>query len=110
MFEYRELMQDEAFVEELLAKETVEEVQEHFGNHGTELDEEDAADILDFIEQVRDGEITSDEIREILEEEMISSRVLSLTRGGIILGACLGLACVAGGAFLTWKLLRAREF
>ena len=105
---YQELMQDEEFVEELLTKESVEDVKALFEERDAHLTDDEADGVFNFVEQVRDGDITAEEIRKLASGEY-EQEWKDLAKGALLLGAAVGMAFIAGGVALGVKLLRRIE-
>lgn len=109
------IFEDQAFVESLLAMESVAEVQTALKEKGVEMTEADILAVRDLLTKVESGEMTLEQLKQI-EEGELSEDALEQVAGGlaftligtsilvckvvsIISGAIAGAGAVVGGYY-----------
>ena len=108
------IWEDQAFVETLLAMESVAEVQAALKEKGVEMTEDDILTIRELLTKIEVGEITLEQLKQIEEGELpeealeqVAGGLLSVSLGvfcalkiiGLIAGAATAGGTVVGGYF-----------
>ena len=91
------ILEDQAFVETLLAMESVAEVRLALQKKGVEMTEDDILAIRELLAKVESGEITLEQLKQI-EDGELPEEALEQVTGGILIS-------VSAGAFLALKLI-----
>lgn len=90
------LAENEAFVKELGAAHTPEEVKSVFAAYGVEMTKEEAAVIIDTAKTNPDGELSEDSL------DAVSGGILVSTLGGwLVYSACVYAAATIGKMYLN---------
>ena len=90
----KELMNDEAFVKEMLAKETPEDAQIFFEEHGVEFTLDEVRSLYALLEKVANGEISEETLKKAADGELTEEE-LEAVAGGDAFCICFGLFVLA---------------
>ena len=105
----KELMQDEAFVNELVTKETPEDAQLFFEEHGVEMSLDEIRSIGEMLNKAIAGEISEETLERAADGELTEEE-LEQVAGGIVteiafctvMVAAMGLTLLFGGRSRGW--------
>ena len=86
-----EILEDKAFVETLLAMETIAEVQAALKAKGVEMTESDILSVRELLAKVEAGEVTLEQLKQF-EDGELSEEALEQVAGGV-LSVSLGVFC-----------------
>ena len=90
----KELMQDEAFVNELVTKETPEDAQLFFEEHGVEMTLDECRGLYELLDKVANGEISEETLKKAADGELTEEE-LEAVAGGCWITALGVIAIVA---------------
>ena len=87
----QELMKDEAFVKEMLAKETPEDAQIFFEEHGVEMTLDECRGLYELLDKAANGEISEETLKKAADGELTEEEMEAVAGGEAVtvIGICL---------------------
>ena len=91
----QELVKDEKFVKELVTKETAEDAQIFFEEHGVEMTLDECSRIGQMMEKVRNGEIDKESLMKTADGELSEEELENVAGGELFCAIVCGVILVA---------------